>query len=106
MSYLNIAAQAGQVAQRTKWDFWPFNSGVTGDWQTSLATYAFSAVILGVICLFLRLLYGPKGIWRDHDMDREAEAELRRERAELDADLRAGRINKALYDLKMKALDR
>lgn len=102
MSYLNFAAQA---ALPTKWTGWPFNAGYGGDWQTSLATYAFSALILGVICLFLRLLYGPKGFFRDHDMDREAEEITRRQLAALDDDLRAGRITKSLYDLKRKSLE-
>ena len=103
MSYLNIMAQA---ALPTKWDHWPFNSGTGGDWQTTLATYAFSALILGVISLFLRKLYGPGGIWRDKDMEREAEETRRKAHAELDADLRAGRLTQAQYTLKKRALDR
>lgn len=103
MSYLNISAQSDLPA---KWRGWPFNSGVGGDWETSLATYAFSFAILAAICLFLRFLYGPKGIWRDKDMEREAEENRRREHAELDADYRAGRIDKQLYELKKRSIDR
>ncbi|MBI5519410.1 MAG: SHOCT domain-containing protein [Desulfovibrio sp.] len=103
MSYLNISAQA-EVA--SKWRIWPFNAGTGGDWETSLATYAFSFAILAVICLFLRFLYGPKGIWRDHEMDREADEMRRREHARLDADYHAGRIPKQLYELKKRSIDR
>jgi len=101
MPFLNISAQ---IALPSKWDGWPFNSGFGGDWQTSLATYAFSAVILAAICVFLRLLYGPKGIWRDKEMEREAEEARARELAQLEADLRSGRITQLQYTRKKKAL--
>lgn len=103
MSYLDVSVQA---PMQSKWAVWPFNSGVSGDWETSLATYAFSFVILAAICLFLRFLYGPGGIWRDKEMEREAEENRRREHAHLDAELRAGRIDKSLYELKKRAIDR
>lgn len=93
-----------QVHQTSKWDIWPFNAGYGGDWQTSLATYAFSALILGGICLFLRLLYGPKGIWRDKEMDREAEAIIARELRDLEAQYASGRISKSLYEAKKRSL--
>lgn len=102
MSNLDFTAQADLP---TKWTGWPFNAGYGGDWQTSLATYAFSFAILAVICLFLRLLYGPKGIWRDKEMEREAEEMRRKAHAELDADFRAGRLTKLQYDLKKRAID-
>lgn len=102
MSYLNISAQA---AMPDKWRIWPFNAGTGGDWETSLATYAFSFAILAAICLFLRFLYGPKGIWRDKEMDREAQEMRRKEHAQLDADYRAGRLSKQMYELKKRAID-
>ncbi len=101
MPFLNISAQ---IALPSKWDGWPFNSGYASDWQTSLATYAFSAAILAAICVFLRLLYGPKGIWRDKEMEREAEEARGRELAQLEADLRSGRITQLQYTRKKKAL--
>jgi len=103
MSFLNISAQ---TALPSKWDGWPFNSGYGGDWQTSLATFAFSGLILAAICVFLRLLYGPKGIWRDKEMEREAEEATRRELAELEASFRAGNITELQYTLKKKAIER
>jgi len=103
MPYLNVSVQ---TSLPSKWAGWPFNSGVSGDWETSLATYAFSFVILATICLFLRLLYGPKGIWRDKDMEREAEENSRKAHAQLEADFRAGRLNKMQYSMKKRALDR
>jgi len=99
---LNITAQASLPS---KWDRWPFNSGFGGDWQTSLATYAFSAAILAVICVFLRMLYGPGGIWRDKDMEREADEARRKALAALEAEYRSGRLSKAQYELKKKALE-
>lgn len=102
MSFLNISTQA---ALPSKWDGWPFNAGYGGDWQTTLATYAFSALILGAICLFLRALYGPKGIWRDKEMEREAEETTRRELAKLEASYRSGSISKLEYTLKKRSIE-
>jgi len=101
MALLDFMAQADLPA---KWRAWPFNSGTAGDWQTSLATYAFSALILGVICLFLRKLYGPGGIWRDKELEREAEEASRQELAELDRQFASGRLSKSLYERKKKEL--
>ncbi len=103
MSFLNISTQA---VLPSKWDGWPFNSGYGGDWQTTLATYAFSAIILVSICVFLRVLYGPKGIWRDKEMEREAEETKRRELAQLESSYRSGRITKLDYTMKKKAIER
>jgi uncharacterized membrane protein len=94
MSFLNISTQA---VLPSKWDGWPFNAGYGGDWQTSLATYAFSALILGIICIFLRLLFGPKGIWRDKELEREAEETKRKELSKLEASFRSGRITELEY---------
>jgi len=103
MPYLTVSVQTSTLS---KWAGWPFNSGVSGDWETSLATYAFSFVILAAICLFLRLLYGPKGIWRDKEMEREAEENRRHEHAQLDADFRAGKLDRQRYELKKRSLDK
>ena len=102
MSFLNIGAQA---YQHSKWDGWPFNSGYGGDWQTTLATYAFSAAILIAICVFLRLLYGPKGIWRDKEMEREAEETKRRELSRLEESFRSGRITKLEHTMKKRNIE-
>ena len=94
-----------QLELPTKWTGWPFNSGYGGDWQTSLATYGFSALILVLICVFLRLLYGPGGIWRDKELEREAEEARQQALDELQASLQAGMITEAEYTRKKRALD-
>ena len=102
MSFLDSTTPPGLPS---KWDGWPFSSGYGGDWQTTLATFAFSALILAAICLFLRALYGPKGIWRDKDMEREAEETTRKELAHLEESLRAGRITKREYTMKKRIIE-
>ncbi|MBU1230716.1 MAG: SHOCT domain-containing protein [Proteobacteria bacterium] len=102
MSFLNISTQA---ALPSKWDGWPFNSGFGGDWQTTLATYAFSAVILIAISVFLRALYGPKGIWRDKEMEREAEAAKRKELSSLESSYRSGKMTEFEYLRKKRAIE-
>ena len=96
---------SAQIELPSKWNGWPFNSGYGGDWQTSLATFAFSGLILGAICIFLRLLYGPRGIWRDHEMDREAEEMRRKELAQLESARRAGRVSEAQYARRKRELE-
>lgn len=90
----------------SKWNGWPFHYGFGGDWESTLATFAFSALILGVICVFLRLLYGPRGIWRDHEMDREAEQMRQKARAELEAAYRAGRIDEIDYKIRLREFEK
>ena len=102
MSFLNISAQA---TLPSKWDGWPFNAGFGGDWQTTLATYAFSALILIAISVFLRVLYGPKGIWRDKEMEREAEETKRRELSRLEESFRSGRITKLEHTMKKRNIE-
>jgi uncharacterized membrane protein len=102
MSFLNISSQA---TLPSKWDAWPFNAGYGGDWQTTLATYAFSALILIAISLFLRALYGPKGIWRDKEMEREAEETKRAELAKLESSYRSGSISKLEYTMKKRSIE-
>lgn len=104
-AYFSGLTFMAQTAVHSKWDRWPFHSGTTGDWQTTLATYAFSGAILAVICLFLRKLYGPGGIWRDKEMEQEAIQARQKALTQLDSDLRAGRINKTQYEMKKRTLD-
>jgi len=101
---LGPTAQSDSIP--TNWSGWPFHSGFGGDWESTLATFGFSALVLGVICLFLRLLYGPRGIWRDHEMDREAAEMRRKARAELEAAYRAGHLDEVDYKIQLRKLDR
>ncbi len=86
------------------WDTWPFTPGY-GDFWSSVTRAIFVALILGAILLFLRLLYGPKGIWRDKEMDREAEEARRKELEELDRKLRDGEISESLHRVMKKRLE-
>lgn len=70
----------------------------------SIARLAFVTLILGAIVLFLRVLFGPNGFFRDEEMDREAEEERRQERAELDAMLSKGEITEMDHKIRMKSL--
>ncbi|GAB7022546.1 hypothetical protein [Salidesulfovibrio brasiliensis] len=87
-----------------EWRLWPFGPGYGQTLLPNLARLAFVALLMGAILLFLRILFGPKGFLRDHELDREAEEELRREREELDRQLKDGEINEAEYELKMRSL--
>lgn len=86
------------------WRAWPFNAGYGEHIGPAIARMVFVAMIFGVIILFLRVLFGPKGFLRDEEMDREAEEERRQERAELEAKLASGEISEFEYKLKMKSL--
>ncbi len=87
------------------WRAWPFNAGYGDHLLPSLARLAFVTIIMAAILLFLRFLFGPGGCLRDEELDREAEEERRKERAELDALLAKGEISEMEYKLKMKSLE-
>ena len=92
------------VGEGLGWQMWPFGPGYGESLLASAARMLFVALILGAVCLFLRLLYGPKGIFRDHEMDREAEEMKAHEREQLRAMLDAGEIDRDEYDREMKRL--
>lgn len=86
-----------------QWDHWPFGPGF-GDLNAALLKLAFVGLILGFICLFLRVLFGPKGIFRDKELDIEA-AEMREKALkDLDAELASGEISELDYKFKKKRL--
>lgn len=87
-----------------EWRLWPFGPGYGQTLLPNLARLAFVIALMGLILLFVRVLFGPKGIFRDHEMDREAEEETRREIEELDRQYEAGEINEAEYKIKMRSL--
>ncbi len=86
------------------WRAWPFNAGYGEQLLPSLARLAFVTLILGVILLFLRVLFGPNGYFRDKEMDREAEEQRVLERATLDKMLADGDISQLEYEVRMKGL--
>lgn len=94
-----------QAALPSKWDIWPFNAGFGGDWQTSLATYAYSALILGLICLFLRVLFGPGGIWRDKELEREADEARKKALDEIQLRFEAGELTESQYTMEKRRIE-
>ena len=86
------------------WRAWPFNSGYGENIIPAIARMVFVSMIFGAIVLFLRILFGPKGYFRDEEMDREAEEERIKERAELDLMLEKGEISENEHKIKMRAL--
>lgn len=89
-----------------EFDFWPFSMGLNESLLFSVSRIAFMLFIMGAIFLFLRLLFGPKGIWRDHELDRMAEEETAQEIAALQAKLERGEIDVEYYSIEMRRLTR
>ncbi|OIQ51752.1 hypothetical protein BerOc1_00209 [Pseudodesulfovibrio hydrargyri] len=87
-----------------EWRAWPFNSGFGEQILPAVARLLFVTLIMGVILLFLRLLFGPGGPLRDKELEEEARQETERERAELKERLDAGEISEADYKIEMKRL--
>lgn len=83
---------------------WPFGPGYGDTLLPALARLLFAGFILGVILLSLRLLFGPGGIWRDKELEAEAEEERLHELAELEKQLANKEISQAEYQWKIKAL--
>lgn len=87
------------------WRAWPFNAGYGEHILPSIARMAFVSLIFGVIILFLRVLYGPKGIFRDEELDREADEMRKEQKAELDAEFARGEISEIEYKIKLKGIE-
>lgn len=99
-----LAVQAGGAGGADgAWRTWPFGRGDEGFWPDALRVL-FILVIFLAISLFLRLLFGPKGIWRDREVDEEYEKTRARNLARLDALYRQGRITKEQYEWRKDRL--
>ncbi|MFN2267185.1 MAG: SHOCT domain-containing protein [Desulfonatronovibrio sp.] len=91
------------------WSYWPFGEGFTGSWILALTKFLFIGAILAVILGFLRLLFGPKGFFRDEEMDREAEEERQKVREAVDVlrqRLSRGEITEEEYERKKWILEK
>ncbi len=88
-----------------RWAFWPFSPGYGQHWTVVLAKLAFISLILGLIFLYVRFLFGPNGRFRDKELDREAEEQRINELEELERDHDAGRISDMDYKWRKKRLE-
>ena len=88
-----------------QWKAWPFDSGYGETMLPAVARLVFVILIFGVILLFLRVLFGPGGFFRDHELEREAEEETQQEKAELRRMLDCGEITEFEYEIRSKGLD-
>lgn len=104
LSSLHFLSQSDAVP--TGWEFWPFSSGYGEQWLPMFARIGFMLLILGAIALFLRLLFGPRGIFRDKEMDREAEELRKRELAELEAEYARGEWSERQYLREKRRIER
>lgn len=86
------------------WKAWPFNSGYGEHILPAIARLAFVTMILVVILLGLRFLFGPGGPLRDKELEMEAEEERRQELEELDKLLEEGEITELEHKVRSKAL--
>ncbi|MGE4292809.1 MAG: SHOCT domain-containing protein [Desulfovibrio sp.] len=101
---LHFLSQASAVPNG--WEFWPFSSGYGEKWLPMIARMGFMLVIFGIIALFLRLLFGPKGFLRDKEMDREAEELRRQELDELEEEYRNGEWTETQYRRRKRNIER
>lgn len=102
--YMIILSSLQDFFSDPEWRLWPFGPGYGQTILPNLARLAFVALLMGAIFLFLRILFGPNGFMRDHELDREAEEQTRQEIEELERQLRDGEIDKEEYELKMRYL--
>ncbi len=69
------------VQNKGSWSQWPFGASVTGSWLLALSKFVFIGIILAVIILILRFVFGPKGALRDKELDMEAKEEENKKEA-------------------------
>ncbi len=87
------------------WRAWPFNAGYGEHILPSIARMVFVSLIFGAIILFLRVLFGPNGYFRDEEMDREADEMRAKEKAVLDAEFERGEVDEMEYQIKLKKIE-
>lgn len=102
--FLKLGTGLQEFFSQPEWRLWPFGPGYGDTLLPALARLLFAAAILGVILLFLRLLFGPKGIWRDKELEAEAEQERLEEIEELNNKLKNKEISELEYKTRMKGL--
>jgi len=88
-----------------EWRAWPFNAGYGETLLPSVARLLFVMMIFGLIVLFLRVMFGPNGYFRDEEMDREAEEQRVKERAVLDNLLAKNEITENEHKIRMKGIE-
>ena len=74
----------------SEWSTWPFGPGYSEGWLITVTKFLFIGAVFGVICLFLRVLFGPGGRLRPKEFGvghieerkrkKKAVAELKRRR--------------------------
>ncbi|CCO24718.1 hypothetical protein [Maridesulfovibrio hydrothermalis] len=94
---------SGKYDSNPHWDHWPFGPGY-GDFWASALKMLFVAAILGAIILFLRFLFGPKGMLRDEELDREAAEMREKDLQDLEQEYKDGKISDIDYKFKKKRI--
>jgi uncharacterized membrane protein len=85
---LPLAAESGAWG----WKGWPFSAtGYGGGWLAVAAKFLFVALIVGLLVLVLRLLFGPKGPLREKGFTTIQEAKQREEEQQRGEQDRNGR---------------
>ncbi|MGL1862135.1 MAG: SHOCT domain-containing protein [Pseudodesulfovibrio sp.] len=86
------------------WRAWPFNAGYGESILPSVARLVFVSFIFGLIILFLRVLFGPNGYFRDEELDREADEMRAVQIAKLDVLLENGEVDEMEYQIELKKI--
>ncbi len=98
-----------QAGAGMDWSHWPFGPGMTGSWLMGLSKFVFLGLILALILGLLRYFFGPGGMMRDKEMDREAEEERREIRRAVNLlreRLARGEIAEEEFERKKRMLER
>lgn len=76
----------GNIMAVSNWTAWPFGaSGYSGGFWPIVARFGYVTALFLLICLFLRLLFGPRGPLRGEGWETRAEARQRREKEQAEA---------------------
>jgi uncharacterized membrane protein len=86
------------------WEHWPFGPGVGESFMFTLTRFLFIVAVFAAIVFYLRFLFGPRGIFRDKELEREAEVAKKEALAELDRKLASGEINEIKYEFLKRRL--
>lgn len=86
------------------WRAWPFNSGYGENILPTIARLVFVIMIFVVILVFLRVMFGPNGYFRDEEMDREADEQRAEEMAALEEEFAKGTMSDMEFQIRKKSI--
>ena len=87
-----------------EWSRWPFQSVPNESWLVMATRGLFCIAVLALIVIFIRVMFGPKGFFRDEEIYEESRMLIREEREQVEEDYKQNKISEREYTSRMRHL--